>query len=156
MDNNRETPFIFYLTLEENLSNSFYVFDRTLKDLGMMLVPIRIDQLQTLVSSTDQTQIVVICSVTDSKEMKLYHEKVRNFLKYILNSKRITFMHLSSFSKLNDTRLFSTNKNYFFMKCPIDARVLSTKIARYYVQKSEENTRWPGGRRGRAGLGAIS
>ncbi len=153
MDKNLDTPFIFYLTLEENLSKTFYVFDQTLKDLGFMLIPVRIDQLQTLVASTDQTQIIVITSVTDVRELKMYNDKVRGLLKYILNSKRITFMNLSSFSKLNDTKLYGMKKNYFFMKLPIDARVLSAKIARYHDQKSETSVRWPGGKR--AGLGAV-
>lgn len=148
-----ETPFIFYLTLEESLPRTFYVFDRTLKDLGLILVPVKIDQLQTLVSATDQTQIIVIASVTDVREMKLYNEKVRGLLRYVLKSKRITFMHLSSFTKLNDIKLYALGKNYYFMKYPLDARLLSRKIARYHDLKSEQNSRWPGGRR--AGLGAL-
>lgn len=154
MDNNLNTPIIFYLTLEENLSKTFYVFDRTFKDLGFILVPVRIDQLQTIVASTDQTQIIVISSVTDSREMKLYNEKVRGLLKYVLKSKRLTFMHLSSFSKLNDFKLYALKKNYYFMKYPLNARVLSAKIARYHDLKSETNVRWPGGKR--AGLGVIA
>lgn len=149
-----DTPFIFYLTLEENLPKTFYVFDHMLKDLGFILVPVRIDQLQTLVAATDQTQIIVIASVVDSREMKLYNEKVRGLLRYVLKSKRLTFMHLSSFTKLNDMKLYSLSKNYYFMKYPLDARLLAKKIARYHDLKSEQNTRWPGGKR--AGLGAVA
>lgn len=155
MTEKNESPFIFYLTLEESLPQSFYVFDRNLKDLGFILVPVKIDQLQKIMSMTDQTQVIVISSVSDSREMKLYNEKVRPLLKYILKSKRITFMHLGSFSKLNDTRLYAMNKNYYFMKYPLDAGILSQKIARYYDLKSETNVlRWPGGKR--AGLGAVA
>src|SRR5665648_493814 len=104
MEKNLNTPFIFYLSLEENLPKSFYIFDRCFKELGYMLVPVKVDQLQTLMSSTEQSQIIVITSVTDVRELKMYNDKVRNLLKYILKSKRITFMHCGSFSKLNDTR----------------------------------------------------
>lgn len=149
-----DTPFIFYLTLEENLPKTFYVFDRTLKDLGFILVPVKIDQLQTLVAATDQTQIIVIASIVDAREMKLYNDKIRGLLRYILKSKRLTFMHLSSFTKLNDMKLYSMSKNYYFMKYPLDARLLSAKIARYHDLKSEQTTRWPGGKR--AGLGAVA
>lgn len=149
-----QTSFIFYLTLEENLSKAFYIFDRMFKDLGVMLVPVRVDQLQTLLASTDQSQIVVITSVTDAREMKMYNEKVRGLLKYILKSKRLTFMTLSSFSKLNDIKQFSLQKNYFFLKYPLDARALSHKIVRYHDLKSEQNSRWPGGKR--AGLGSVT
>lgn len=154
MENSENNPFIFYLTLEENLPKHFYVFDRNLKTRGFIVVPVRIDQLQKLISYADQTQIVVICSVSDSREMKIYNEKIRPVLKYLLKSKRLTFMHLGSFSKLNDTRLYAMNKNYFFMKYPMNAELLSAKIARYYELKSETNVRWPGGKR--AGLGAIA
>lgn len=119
-----------------------------------MLIPIKMDQLQHLVASTEQEQIIALCSVSDSKEMKMYNEKVRPLLKYILKTKRITFMHLCSFSKLNDMRLFMMKRNYFFLKYPINVPDLSAKIARYYTLKSETNVRWPGGRR--AGLGAVA
>lgn len=154
MEKNLNTPFIFYLTLEENLPKTFYVFDRALKDLGFILVPVRIDQLQSLLSSSDQNQIIVLSSVTDSRELKMHNEKVRGLLKYVLKSKRITYMQLSSFSKINDYKLYSLKKNYYFLKYPLDARALSAKIARYHDLKSETNVRWPGGKR--AGLGAVA
>lgn len=147
-------PFIFYLALEESLPDSFYVFDRCLRDLGFILVPVRVDQLQTLVASADQTQIIVLSTVTDTRELKLYNEKIRGLLKYILKSKRITFMHLSSFSRTSDMKSFSILKNYYFFKLPIDVRALSARIARYYDVTSETKLRWPGGKR--AGLGSMS
>lgn len=149
-----ESPFIFFLTLDETLPKNFYIFDRKLKEENFILVPVRVDQLQKILSMTDQTQVIVISSVSDSREMKLYNEKVRPLLKFILKSKRITFMHLGSFSKLNDSRLYAMNKNYYFMKYPLDAGTLSQKIVRYYELKSETNVRWPGGKR--AGLGAVA
>lgn len=154
METNENTPFIFFLTLEESLPKNFYVFDHYLKDLGFILVPVRVDQLQKLLSFAEQSQVIVLCSVSDTREMKLYNEKVRGLLKYILKSKRITFMHMTSFSRLNDQRYFVMNKNYYFMKYPLNAQLLSAKIARYYDLKSETNIRWPGGKR--AGLGAIA
>lgn len=149
-----QTSFIFYLTLEDDLPKTFYIFNHCLKELGFILVPVRIDQLQSLVNSTEQTQIIVLSSVIDARELKLYNDKVRGLLKYVLKTKRLTFMHLSSFSKVNDFKLYSMQKNYYFMKYPLDAALLSAKIARYYELKSEQNVlRWPGGKR--AGVGAI-
>jgi hypothetical protein len=154
MDETLNTPFIFYLTLEDELPKTFYAYDRAFKELGFMLIPFKIDQLQTLLSSTDQTQVLVIASVTDARELKLYHEKIRGLLKYILKSPRITFMHFSSFSKINDSRLYSLRKNYYFIKYPLDVRQMAKKIARYHDLKSETNVRWPGGRR--AGIGTVT
>lgn len=147
------TPFIFFLTLENHLPRNYYIFDTYLKELGFILVPVRIDQLQSLVAASDQEQVIVICSVSDSREFKLYNDKVRGFLKYILKSKRLTFMHLCSFSKLNDYRTFALQKNYYFIKFPFSAKELCSKIARYHALKKEQHTVWPGGKRTSAGAG---
>lgn len=147
------SPFIFYLTLEDSLPKAYYTFDNFLKALGFILVPVKMDQLQSLVAASDQEQVIVLCSVTDSREFKMYNEKVRKFLKFILKSKRLTFMHLCSFSKLSDQRLYTLQKNYYFIKYPLNARDLSYKIAKYHTLKKEQRTVWPGGKR--ATLGTV-
>lgn len=144
---NEPSPFIFYLTLEDSLPKAYYAFDKHLKEQGFILVPVKIDQLQSIISTTEQEQVIVLCSVTDSREFKIYNDKVRGFLKYILKSKRLTFMHLSSFSKLNDQRMYALQKNYYFLRYPLNARDLSFKIAKYHSLKKEQRTVWPGGRR---------
>lgn len=153
MNNYDNAPFIFYLILEETLPKNFYIFHKLFSEIDFVLVPVRIDQLQKLISCTDQSQIILISSVSDSKEYKSYNEKIRGLLKFLLKSKRLSFFHLSSFSKLNDSKVHSLHKNYFFMKFPFDARDLSRKIARFYEVKSEKTLSWPGGKR--AGVGAI-
>ncbi|HXH73800.1 MAG TPA: hypothetical protein VNJ08_02475 [Bacteriovoracaceae bacterium] len=155
---NEETaasPFIFYLSLEDRLPHTYFVFDRVLKDLGLILVPVKIDQLQTLAASTEQTHLIVITSTTNVKEYKLYNDKVRKVLKFLLKSKRLTFMHLSSFSKLNDIKKYTMTRNYFFLKYPLDSSLLAAKIARYHDLKTEQKTRWPGGKRSSPGAMAI-
>ena len=154
-NNETKTPFIFYLSLEDTLPKSFYSFDTYLKELGFILVPVKIDQLQTLVASSEQEQVIVLCSVTNVREYKLYNEKVRKFLKFILKSKRLTFMHCSSFSKLNDSRHFVIQKNYYFISYPLNAKQLSFKISKYHVLKKEQHTIWPGGRRATLSAGAA-
>lgn len=147
-------PFIFYLTLDESLPGSYYVFDRTLRDLGFILVPVKVDQLQTLVSSTEQNQVMIISSVIDTREYRLFNERVRGLLKYILKSKRITFLQLSSFSRINDSRLHAYTKNYFFLRYPVDAKTLSLRIARFHEERTLESSRWPGGKR--AGVKSLA
>ena len=149
-----QSPFIFYLSLEDALPKAFYTFDKYLKELGFILVPVKIDQLQILVASSEQEQVIVVCSVTSAREFKLYNDRIRGFLKFILKSKRLTFMHLSSFSKLNDQRQFALQKNYYFIRCPVNAKELCLKISKYHVLKKEQHTIWPGGKR--ASTGATS
>ena len=100
-------------------------------------------------------QVSVLCSVTDCHEYKIYNEKIRGFLKFILKSKRLTFMHFSSFGKLNDQRQFLIQRNYYFLRYPINAKTLSTKIVKYHNLKKEERTIWPGGRRLTLSPGAV-
>lgn len=145
--NETSAPFIFFLSLEDSLPKAFYVFDKYLKELGFILVPVKIDQLQILIATSEQEQVVVLCSVTNAREFKLYNDKVRKFLKFILKSKRLTFMHFSSFSKLNDQKYFINLKNYYFIKYPLNAKQLAIKISKYHTLKKEQRTVWPGGKR---------
>lgn len=142
----KPSPFIFYLTLVDSLPNSFYSFDRIFRDLGFILVPVQFDQLQSLIASTDQSQVIVISSVTDTSDLKAYNEKIRPRLKFLLKSRRISFIHLSSFGRIDDSKLFAFKKTYSFLKFPLDARVLSSQIARFYEERMSKSTRWPGGR----------
>ena len=155
MANQSLHPFIFFLTLEDQLPKNYYIFDRYLKELGFILVPVKIDQLQSLVAASDQEQVIVLCSVSDSREYRIYNEKVRGFLKFILKSKRLTFMHMSSFSKLNDQRLYVIQKNYYFLKFPFNAKDLCLKFSRYHSLKKDQLTIWPGGRRATLSSGVV-
>lgn len=156
MSQTAHTPFIFFLTFGEELPETYQIFDRQFKELGFILVPVRADQLQTLAATSEQAQLMVIASVSDAREYKFYNEKIRGMLKYLLKSKRLTFLHLSSFSKLNDSKSFSIHKNYFFLKYPLNARALAEKIVEhYFLTTSEQNLRWPGGRRATIGAGIV-
>jgi hypothetical protein len=150
---NSQNPCIFFLSLEEHLPKTYYIFDGFLKELGFMLVPVRIDQLQLLIAATEQDQVIVLCSVSDAREFRIYNEKIRGFLRFVLKSKRLSFIHLSSFSLLNDQRFYALQKNYFFIKYPLNAKDLCAKLARFHVLKREHHTLWPGGKRATLGSG---
>lgn len=145
-------PFIFFLTLEERLPEQFYIFDRLFKEQNYILVPVRVDQLQQLVASTEQNHVMVLSCVSSFREYKLFNDKVRKILKYVLKSRRLSFVKLSSFSKLNDTRLHSLTKNYYFIKNPVDARMITERIANFHEAKSEKSQIWPGGHKTLSGV----
>ncbi len=145
-------PFIFFLTLEERLPEQFYIFDRLLKEQNYILVPVRVDQLQQLVSTTDQTHVMVLNCVSSFREYKLFNDKVRKILKYVLKSRRLSFVTLCSFSKLNDTRVHSMNRNYYFIKTPVDAKVIAERMINFHEMKSEKSQIWPGGPKSMAGV----
>lgn len=148
MENTR--PFIFYLTLEEKLPDQYYVFDLLFKERNYILVPVTVDQLSKLVASTDQSHVMVLNCVSSFREYKLFNTKVRSILKYVLKSRRISFIEISSFSKLDDSRLHSLSKNYFFLKTPVDGRSLVEKLSQFHTKRSEKSNLWPGGARSMA------
>jgi len=145
-------PFIFFLTLEERLPEQFYIFDRLFKEKNYILVPVRVDQLQQLVASTEQNHVMVLSCVTNFREYKLFNDKVRKILKYVLKSRRLSFLQLCSFSKLNDSRVHNLMKNYYFIKTPIDAHVLTDRMINFHTIKSEKSQIWPGGAKSMAGV----
>lgn len=144
-------PFIFFLTLEERLPDQFYVFDKLFKEQNYILVPVRVDQLQQLVASTEQNHVMVLSCVSSFREYKLFNDKVRKILKYVLKSRRLSFVKLCSFSKLNDSRVHNMTKNYYFIKTPVDARVISERMINFHEMKSEKSQIWPGGPKSMAG-----
>jgi hypothetical protein len=150
MENTR--PFIFFLTLEERLPEQFYTFDRLFKEYDYILVPVRVDQLQQLVASTDQNHVMVISCTSNFREYRLFNEKVRKILKFVLKSRRLSFIQLSSFGNLNDTRAHNLTKNYFFLKTPVEARELTERMIRFHDEKSEKSQLWPGGHRSLGGI----
>jgi|GEM_PF-2979504 len=140
------TPSFFYLVFDEQIPKHFYEFRQHLSREGVMLVPIRIEQVQSILSTTSQEQIILIQSVANVQQLNQYQKKIRPYLKYILKSKRITLLHFSSFSKIDDSKQFHSLRNYFFIRFPVSLFELAPKIVRYYELKSTELTLWPGRR----------
>ncbi len=138
-------PFIFFLTLDGKLPDQYYLFDRIFKESDYILVPVRVDQLQQLVASTEQTHVMVISCISSFREYRLFNDKVRGILKYVLKSRRLSFFEFSSFSRLNDSRNYSLSKNYYFIKNPVDARLVADRMMAFHVAKSEKSQIWPGG-----------
>lgn len=143
----KPSPFIFYLTLTNSLPNAFYAFDRIFRDLGFIVVPVQFDQLQSLLASSDQSQVIVLSTVTETSELRAYNERIRPRLKFLLKSRRISFIHLSSFGRIDDTKTFALKKTYTFLRFPLDVRTLCSQIARFYEERMTKSTRWPGGTR---------
>lgn len=148
-----EKTIIFYLTTTTELTSEFFSLNHTFNESGCVLVPVRVDQLQNLATMTEQEQIIVINVIKNTQELIAFNKGVRHLLRYILKSKRISFFNLSSFDSSDDSRVHFMTKNYFFIKLPIDVKMISKKIARYYTLKQKDKVTWPGGKR--AGLASI-
>lgn len=143
----KDQTIIFYLTSHPELPKEFFFFSKLFAQRDFILVPVKVDQLQNLALSTEQEHIIVINTIKNSEELKNYNKYARHLLKYVLKSKRITFFNLSSFAASDDSKVYYNLKNYFFIKLPIDARILTNNLVRYYGLKQSEKIAWPGGRR---------
>ena len=146
MNQETKNPFIFFLLLDEILPRTFFVFNKYLQELGFILVPVKKDQLETLKAFSDQEHLIVMTSVMDSSEFKIYNSEIRHLLKYFLKSRRVSFFLFSSFSLLDDAKNFSIIKNFFFLNYPLNAREISWRLVRYHSIKMGELIRWPGGK----------
>jgi len=141
------TSFIFYLTLEDNLPKNYYVLDEKLKKVGFTLMPIKVDQLQAIISASMQEHVVILCSVSTASEYKLYNLYIRKYVKNAFKSKRTSFFLLSSFSKLNDKKSLGSIENYYFLKYPVCSDTLALQLCNFHMAKSTNSSLWPGGRR---------
>jgi hypothetical protein len=147
MEDIGETKFIFFILLSNKIPESFYLFDQAFKDLGFTLIPIAIDQIQILGSICQQSKIFVISSSSDINEFKSYNNSVRPSLKFLLKTERLTFFKLSSFDKLNDEKRFYLLRNYHFLNYPQNVKSVALWISHLWEIKSQENEKWPGGKR---------
>jgi hypothetical protein len=141
--------FIFFISLEESLPVAYYRLRQALLIEGFTLVPVKLDQIQSLISITDQKEIMVICSVTSFREVKNYNQKVRPYLKYILSSKKISYFCLSSFLQCDDYKRYSQTKNYFFVKYPFTLSQFSQMLSVHFKSRLKQASSWPGGKRSR-------
>jgi hypothetical protein len=154
-DANTKTTLIFFLLLDESLPHSYFVFDRVLKEVGLTLIPVTNDQLQILKSYSSQDNVFVICSTTGSKEFKTFNTKIRELLKFLLQSEKFIFIKMSSFCALNDEKKFAMLKNYFFINYPVDAKKVAAWISHSIRIKSEVNNEWPGGKKANPGVLSV-
>lgn len=150
---NESSTIIFYLNYNPELTPEFFFFSQLFKAQGCILVPVRVDQLQNLAAITEQEHIIVLHCVKKSEELARYNKDARHLLRYVLKSKRISFFNISSFKQSDDSKLYWHSKNYFFINLPIDAKLLTNRLVRYYQLKQTEKIAWPGGKK--AGLSLL-
>lgn len=138
---NEENPFVFYLELEQYFNNHFFNFNHFFQKKDFILLPVTLDQLQQLASLTEQSEVIVICSVSSFQQMKVYEQKVRGVLKFFLKDKRFNFILISSFSHLDDKKYFKNNSSYSFFNYPLDVKKVVQNIVDYYFYKNNNKNR---------------
>jgi len=128
-------PFILFLLLEEKLPTIFYQLQDDLRQKEFNLIPVTIDQIQMLKSSSFQSKILILCSSQSINEFQLYSKKIKPHLRMLLKSESTLFVKLSSFQALNDEKKFYQLKNYIFLSYPHKMNELVETISEIFKRK---------------------
>lgn len=150
-----DDSFFFWISLEERLDEAFYATSHELSLLGIKLLPVRIDQVSRLTALTTHGHVNVICSTRHGKQFVAFQKHVAPILGLLLRQDRLSFFHFSSFQKLDLAGKAPGQKNYFFLRYPLNLATLCAKLKRFHELRLNRAKAWPGGRRAKVpGLAA--
>ena len=111
--------------------------------LKINVVTITYDELKDLPSSAD-THLIVSESTLISK--KRFIEAIKGYLGFALKNNLFSIHHISSFSA-PELPLRNSTKSYYFYRMPFLIAPFCLQITQEFLQKNEEKTKWPGGKR---------
>ncbi len=147
--------FFFWLTFEDKIDEQFVFMATELAKIGVTLLPAKIDQISRLASLSDLGHVTVICSTRQANHFAQFEKTVGKVLPLLLRQQRLTFFHLSSYKKLDLSNKLHRQKNYFFLKYPLNLENLCGKLKRFHELRLNRAKVWPGGRRAKVpGLAA--
>jgi hypothetical protein len=145
MEIKEDLKLIFFLTYSDKLNRTYYEMAVHLRDEGLTLVPIQLDQL--LHFSQGKKRVHVISVVSNIKERKSFMRSLRVIKQSILTEK-ITLYHFSSFSHINLRReLPARVKNYHFVALPVSYKPMARALYKFYQHALNNDSKWMGGRR---------
>ena len=142
--NEENGQWVLYLTLSNKLPKNFYLLDNALKRFGHTLVPMTYSTLLNL--ANESKGLTVICMVSNAQELYRYARKVRKILNLMVQNQTIDLYVLSSFSQINDTATFRRNSSYHFSTLPVELSSFSASLVKSINEKSNNKTKWPGGK----------
>lgn len=116
-----------------------------MKEDGLSLVPVNIEDIYSIVRSKQNIHIMVVID----KVSKLVHfsQKIRKVMMLLLRRDTINFYILSSFEKLDDKTILMNRDNYFFTSLPCSLSGYTNTLARVINNKDQKVNAWPGARR---------
>ena len=147
--------FFFWLTIDEKLDELYFATAGELAKSNITLLPVKLDQVSRLAALTEDGHVMVLCSTRHAKQYTTFTKTVAPVLQMLLRQERLTFFHFSSFQKLDLGAKVYRQKNYFFLKYPLNLETLCVKMKRFHELRLNRARVWPGGRRAKVpGLSA--
>ena len=138
--------FIFFLKFTSELPFEFFQFSDKLSDYGIKLVPIRPQELSSMMSAKHVFVLGLNNSIRTNQLFQLYR---KNFLDYAILSKRVDLYDVTTFSRLNSELALRAqrNQNYIHIPLPDTIDEIVNKVLVAYMKKNSDVQKWPGGRR---------
>jgi hypothetical protein len=137
---------IFFLTSNGNIPKWYIGLSESLNRKNIQCVPIKLDQLNSLVGKSEQMH--VICFESSLKGKKLYGGRVKNFFDLAIKMNKLVLYHVSSFREFDILSRYKRSQSYNYFHLPITIDMVVSKISSIYFDKSSQIEEWPGGRRG--------
>ncbi|MBY0516765.1 MAG: hypothetical protein K2P81_07650 [Bacteriovoracaceae bacterium] len=147
MNTTNQEQFFFWLLIDNKLDEVFYSASSEFARLGIKLIPVKIDQVTRLAALTNMGHITVLCSTRHSLQYSLFTKHIAPVLSMLLRQDRLTLFHFSSFQKLDLGAKGLKQKNYFFLKYPLNLESLCAKLKKFHELRLDRTKAWPGGRR---------
>lgn len=141
---NKHTFWVYYLSLSEKLPSQFFKLSAFLNKYGIMLLPIKPNQLKDF--TKEQDHVVVVTFVTNLKEHYQLNASAAH-IKFLLLNKKIRLLHLSSFEQQTMPRI--VQDHYQFEKLPIKTQNVLSIMLKMLYNSYKETKVWPGGKRAR-------
>ncbi len=139
--------FFFWILLDERLDEVYYNTAAMFASRGVKLLPIKIDQVSRLAALSEVGHVTVLCSTRTSAQYGVFNKRVAPLLSMLLRQERLSLFHFSSFQKLDLGSKSYRQKNYFFLKYPLNLETLCDKLKRFHELRLNRARVWPGGRR---------
>jgi hypothetical protein len=153
--NQKLETFFFWIDLEGKLDELYYSTAKQFADRDIKLLPIGIDQVSRLTALSELGHVTVLCSTRNAAQFTIFNKRVAPVLGMLLRQDRLSFFHFSSFQKLDLGQKNWRQKNYFFLKYPLNLESLCDKLKRFHELREDRAKAWPGGRRAKVpGLAA--
>jgi len=139
--------FFFWILLDDRLDEVYYNTASMFAARGVKLLPIKMDQVSRLAALSEVGHVTVLCSTRSGQQYAVFNKRVAPLLSMLLRQERLSLFHFSSFQKLDLGSKTYRQKNYFFLKYPLNLETLCDKLKRFHELRLNRARVWPGGRR---------
>lgn len=136
--------FILYLQLESQVDETFIRLAAYLKELDIVLVPVRPGELSAILNGRKQ---LLICFINKMATMRKFNKFRKLYLDVTVNNGDVGLFLLSSFDCPKKWHLLQRNGGLGHLRLPLKYKEAAKGVAQFYFERFFRKQTWPGGRR---------